>query len=115
MKNNQNSSPRASALQTTIISFLATLLALAAVSARNQIEQKQPGAEGLHYPVAIDASWTPTGSMATDHYAHTAPLLPLPKVLIAGGYSLHDVAFLHPDLYDPATGTWTATGDMTAE
>jgi len=62
-----------------------------------------------------EASWTVTGSMATDRYAHTATLLPSGKVLVAGGYSLHVGALRSAELYDPATGTWTATGDMTIE
>src|ERR1043166_906738 len=115
MKNKQNSSIGASVLQITVMSLLATLLALAALSAGSQLEQKQPGAEGLHYPVMIDSSWTPTGSMATDRYAHTATLLPSGKVLVAGGYSLNVGALRSAELYDPATGTWTATGDMTIE
>ena len=62
-----------------------------------------------------EASWTPTGSMATDRYFHTATLLPSGKVLVAGGYSLHVGALRSAELYDPATGTWSATGDMTTE
>jgi Kelch motif len=115
VRNRQKSSLGASALQTTIISLLATSLALSALAAGNQIEQKQPGAEGPHYPVTIDSTWTPTGSMATDRYAHTATLLPSGKVLVAGGYSLNFGALRSAELYDPATGTWTATGDMTIE
>ena len=53
--------------------------------------------------------------MATDRYRHTATLLPSGKVLVAGGYSLNVGALRSAELYDPATGTWTATGDMTIE
>ena len=38
---------------------------------------------------------------------HTATLLPNGKVLIAGGYL--DAS---AELYDPATGTWSATGEL---
>ena len=41
---------------------------------------------------------------------HTATLLPTGKVLVAGG-SMHD-ALSSAELYDPATGTWTATGSL---
>src|SRR6266436_6753660 len=44
MKNRQNNSRRASALQITFISLSAVLLTLTAAPARNQFEQKQAGA-----------------------------------------------------------------------
>jgi N-acetylneuraminic acid mutarotase len=61
--------------------------------------------------------------MVTPNYGHTATLLPDGTVLVAGGGgrvpasccapSPHP-AFVLPtaELYDPASGTWTATGDM---
>ena len=38
------------------------------------------------------------------------------KVLLTGGgtYSLSREVFTNAELYDPATGTWSATGDMVA-
>ena len=42
---------------------------------------------------------------------HTATLLPNGKVLVAGGYN--DSGMLaSAELYDPASGTWTATGSL---
>ena len=39
-------------------------------------------------------------------------MLPNGKVLVAGGYN--DVGILtSAELYDPASGTWTATGSLT--
>jgi len=59
--------------------------------------------------------WTATGSLAEGRAEHTATLLPDGKVLVAGGYGHNDVN-LHTafsaELYDPASGTWTATGDL---
>ena len=49
--------------------------------------------------------------MITPRHSHAAILLPDGRVLVAGGTSLDDP----PDsaeLYDPATGTWTAIASM---
>jgi len=58
-----------------------------------------------------------TGSMTTPRDGHTATLLPNGKVLIAGGgpringvYSMASA-----ELYDPASGTFAATGGMNVE
>src|SRR5438105_6648103 len=57
-------------------------------------------------------TWTPTGSLATARYDHTATLLPNGKVLVAGGGDSFGQEFASAELYDPATGLWTATGSM---
>lgn len=53
---------------------------------------------------AQTGTFAETGRMISPRHSHTATLLPNGKVLIAGGPS----ATL--ELYDPATGTFTATG-----
>src|SRR5438067_851777 len=57
-------------------------------------------------------TWTPTGSLATARYGHTATLLPNGQVLVAGGFNDNIGPLASAELYDPATGLWTATGSM---
>src|SRR5438309_1874432 len=54
-----------------------------------------------------------TGSMLATRAQHTATLLRNGKVLIAGGVNASAV-LASAELYDPATGAFSATGSMTA-
>ncbi len=62
--------------------------------------------------------WSNTGAMSVPRQAHTMTLLPNGKVLVATGSNtnLNAPPFLTPvkscELYDPATGTWTLTGEL---
>ena len=55
-----------------------------------------------------------TGSLNTARYLSTTTLLPNGKVLVAGGAadSSGSNSLASAELYDPATGTWTATGSL---
>jgi hypothetical protein len=74
----------------------------------------QPAATASSVPV-VAASWTATGSLITPRWLGIkATLLQDGKVLVAGGRAPRAYASLaSAELYDPATGTWTATGSMT--
>jgi N-acetylneuraminic acid mutarotase len=59
--------------------------------------------------------WTATGGMLGIRAGHTATLLPDGKVLVAGGSACSDYdgcPLASAELYDPGTGSWTATGSM---
>ena len=71
-------------------------------------------------------TWTATGRLNNWRFSHSATLLPNGMVLVAGGFgSLNPPPIPelppHPpsfnptgsaELYDPASGTWTATGNL---
>jgi hypothetical protein len=56
-------------------------------------------------------TWTPTGSLNTARYYHTATLLPNGKVLVSGGWDGFN-PFTSAELYDPASGMWSITGSL---
>ena len=60
--------------------------------------------------------WSPTGDMTTARERHTATLLlPSGKVLVTGGIPMDGgLALDSAELFDPTTGTWTATTSMPA-
>lgn len=65
------------------------------------------------------ATWSATGTLGTARGVHTATLLSDGKVLAArGNYNSlvapTTVALAGAELYDPATGTWTASGSLNA-
>ncbi len=65
------------------------------------------------------AVWTRTADLNTDRDGHTATLLQSGKVLVAGGFSCGPppqscFALNSAELYDPASGTWTSTGNLVA-
>jgi hypothetical protein len=58
-------------------------------------------------------NWTATGSMAAHREDHTSALMPSGKVLVAGGRSASNGAYLQSaEIYDPSANTWTATAAM---
>ena len=59
-------------------------------------------------------TWTATGSMLTQHFGHTATLLPDGRVLVAGGAccGAEPNPVASAEIYDPGSGSWAATGSM---
>jgi len=64
----------------------------------------------LRYPLLVDPVWSTTGDMVWPRTQHQSLLLPSGDLLVAGGNSKYDVA----EIYDAATGSWAATGMMSA-
>ena len=56
--------------------------------------------------------WIPTGTMVTPRSYQMAVRLLDGRVLVVGGQSDAGDGLTSAELYDPATGTWSATGDM---
>ncbi|EPX64752.1 hypothetical protein D187_000174 [Cystobacter fuscus DSM 2262] len=72
----------------------------------------RPSAE-LYLPAS--GTWQATGRLSTPRFNHAAVLLPNGKVLVAGGFGSESSgpALKSAELYDPATGTWSPTRDLT--
>jgi N-acetylneuraminic acid mutarotase len=70
----------------------------------------------LYDPVA--GTWTALADSSAGSVFHTATLLPDGKVLIVGGNTGGiggDGVLAISELFDPATGSWSKTGNLTAE
>jgi hypothetical protein len=61
-------------------------------------------------------TWTPTGSMTQPRCLHSATRLPDGRILLSGGvnsiYDTDTATVSGSEIYNPATGTWTATGSL---
>jgi len=72
----------------------------------------------VHLYDAATGTFRPTGSLAEVRSGKTATLLKDGRVLMAGGYNCgeggQETVGASAELYDPATGTFTTTGSMSA-
>ena len=69
----------------------------------------------VHPCAGAGGTWTATGSLGAARSLHSATLLPNGKVLAAGGTIFNGGAYTvlaSAELYDPASGIWTATGNL---
>ena len=88
----------------------ATLLASGKVLVAGTDDRKIRSTE-LYDPAS--GFWSAAGNMASGRYGHIATLLPSNQVLVAGGGNSADPKSgpnTSSELYDPASGKWTATG-----
>jgi hypothetical protein len=104
-------------LNTARVNHTATLLNNGEVLAAGGHDPAGTFASAERYSPAT-GKWTVTGSMATVRTFQTATLLPSGQVLVAGGLiGISDTGVISctgsAELYNPATGQWTATGSMT--
>ena len=62
----------------------------------------------------VTGKWTATGEMKSARRGHAASLLPDGRVLVSGGFdgTTAVTALNKADIYDPATGIWSATGTL---
>jgi Galactose oxidase, central domain len=64
----------------------------------------------------VSGRFTPTGDLTTPREGHTATLLKSGKVLVTGGHKNYREAmtvYASAEVYDPATGRFTTTGQLT--
>ncbi|MGF6792797.1 Kelch repeat-containing protein [Paraburkholderia sp. 35.1] len=59
---------------------------------------------------SVIGEWLPADAMNLGRYEHTATLLPNGKVLVVAGYNKR--ALTSAELYDPASDTWSQTGNL---
>ena len=103
--------PRAQGHSATLLSDGRVL-----VAGGSSIELGHPPQSSAELYDPATGTWADTSSMLLARSHHSATLLYDGKVLVVGGavYSNKLRASKRAELYDPATGTWTSTGSMTA-
>src|SRR5215471_7564575 len=87
---------------------------MATLLASGQVLVINGGSAGAELYNPAPGKWTATGSPAAPASGYTTTLLPNGQVLLAGGDQdgTPATATSSAELYNPATGTWSATGSM---
>jgi Galactose oxidase, central domain/Kelch motif len=99
--------------------YTATLLLDGSVLVAGGLHSSESGSSVLRSAELYDpatGTWAETGAMVSERFLHTATLLPDGRVLVVGGQGPRgsDGGYLQPEVYDPGSGTWEATGAMTS-
>jgi WD40 repeat protein len=97
--------------------FTATLLPNGKVLVAGGVDNSGAATASAELYDPTTGTFSATGSMTTGRYQYTATLLPSGKVLVAAGCSGNNgpcQLLASAELYDPTTGTFSATGSMTA-
>jgi len=82
----------------------------------NKADATDPAPTSAEIYDPASGTFGPAGTLVADRLGHSATLLPDGHVLLAGGYdraSKTQPFSVSAELFDPATGTSTATGAMT--
>ena len=92
--------------------FTATLLPNGKVIVAGGYNGGSLASAALYDPAS--GTWAATGSLPIKRRSHTATLLPDGTVLVAGGTEAEFApgVLTSSALYDPASGTWTTTGNL---
>lgn len=96
-----------------LLLFVATLVVVIGITSTTRLQ----GAGASTSASALDAqqqNWSATGSLGTARSLHTATQLANGKVLVVGGINVINPCCTNTgvaELYDPATGQWSATGN----
>jgi N-acetylneuraminic acid mutarotase len=97
----------------------ATLLSngMVLVAGGSSDDGQETALESVELYDPVTGAWTATGDMIRARSRHTTTLLSDGRVLVAGGFESAQGAggydrLPSAELYDPVTGSWTATDDM---
>ena len=100
------------AMAASRVQHAATLLATGKVLITGGVQDSVLASAELYDPSS--GTFSPTGSLTTPRGGHTATLLANGRVLITGGFPALGAApgLASAEVYDPALGVFTRTGDM---
>ncbi|MDQ3098811.1 MAG: hypothetical protein M3Q44_03625 [bacterium] len=78
-----------------------------------EINNPSSGSITKQYPTGTTSAWAATGNLSTGKRNISTVLLPSGKVLASGGFTTVSVS--DAEIFDPQSGTWTATANNMAK